>query len=88
MAPLEVSIFMHTVATNVLHGATLVAQCLAWPKQCLHASGNVVESRILALEKAVSCGPVQLLHGKRSNIMMCYVFRRLWRRAREVDVDS
>ena len=88
MAPLEVSIFMHTVATNVLHGATLVAQCLAWPKQCLHASGNVVESRIFALKKAVSCGPVQLLHGKRSNIMMCYVFRRLWRRAREVDVDN
>ncbi len=63
---------MQSMSAHALHGATQVAQCLAWPKQCLHASGNVVESSNLASEIAVSCSSVQLLYAKCFNIMMCY----------------
>ena len=62
---------MHVVATNALHGATQIVQCLAWPKQCLHASGHVVESSSFASRIAVSCSPVQLLYVKCFNIMTC-----------------
>ena len=43
------------VVTNALHGATQVARCLAWPKQCLHASGNKADSSSPASRIAVSC---------------------------------
>ena len=40
MALSKVSIPMHVAAANALHGTSQVAQCLAWPKQCMHAPDN------------------------------------------------
>jgi len=80
MALWEVSTFMHVLATNALHGATQVAQRLAWPKRCLYAPDHVVNSNSLALRTAVSCSVLCSCYMSNVSTPSCdVVIRRLWR---------